>query len=87
MNLAHSWHTGPAEFLATPRIPTDSQSVNLFGRPIAVVAAYRPVSGLPTTRPRTQHRSSLISAVAKHMSVVPNFRIFPPSSGQFCEVN
>lgn len=39
-----------AESLAKPRIPTDSQSVNLSSRPIAVVVAYRPVSGLPTNR-------------------------------------
>jgi len=48
-NLAHNWHTGMPKSPAKQQFSTDSQSANLFGRPIAVVAAYRPVSGLPTT--------------------------------------
>ena len=35
---------------ARQQFSTDSQSANLFGRPIEVVTAYRPVSGLPTNR-------------------------------------
>ena len=33
-----------------PLFSNDWQSVNLSSRPIAVVVAYRPVSGLPTNR-------------------------------------
>ncbi len=52
-NLAHNSHTGLPKSPAKQQFSTDWQSVNLFSRPIAVVVAYRPVSGLPTIHPES----------------------------------